>query len=187
MTTHEAASTVFAVSGSLRSASLNSRLLDEVQKLAPGNIKFDVFDGLANLPHFNEDQEFPAPQTVQDLRSRVQNADGILIATPEYSASIPGALKNAIDWLSRAYDGAPLPLAGKPTAIIGASQGPLGSVRAQLTLRQILHKVDAAVVRQPEFLLPTAHVQLESGLAEDSASAQILRAILAELQVLIKA
>ena len=185
MTIHDATK-ILAISGSLRRASLNSRLIDEAQKLAPDTMQFDVYDGLGDLPHFNEDHEFPAPQAVQDLRRRVADADGLLIATPEYNASIPGVLKNAIDWLSRPDDDGRVVLANKPVAIVGASQGPLGTVRAQLTLRQILHKVDAAVVRQPEFILPTAHTHLANGLPGDSATAGILHLILEQLQTLIK-
>ncbi|WP_270886053.1 NADPH-dependent FMN reductase [Pedococcus sp. 5OH_020] len=175
-----------AISGSLRRASFNTRLLDEAAKLAPEVFQFDLYESLGNLPHFNEDHEMPAPPAVDDLRRRLRAADGLLIATPEYNASVPGALKNAIDWLSRPSEGETLPLKGKPVAIIGASMSPLGTVRAQLSLRQILHKLDAAVVRQPEFILGSAHAQLEersSGL--DFATAEVLRLVLEQLRTLI--
>ncbi|MFI5706441.1 NADPH-dependent FMN reductase [Kribbella sp. NPDC051620] len=188
MPTQDATSTIFAISGSLRRASLNTRLIDEAAKLAPDAFQFDIYESLGNLPHFNEDHEFPAPPEVDDLRRRVRAADALLIATPEYNASVPGVLKNAIDWLSRPAEGQPLPLTAKPVAIIGASMGPLGTVRAQLSLRQILQKVDAAVVRQPEFILAAAHTQLEAeGLGPDSATAAVLRSVLEQLQILIEA
>jgi chromate reductase len=123
---------------------------------------------------------------VDDLRRRVRDADGLLIATPEYNASIPGVLKNALDWLSRPVDGIAPPLKGKPVAIVGASMSPLGTVRAQLSLRQILHKLDAAVVQQPEFILGTAHAQLhEEGEGLNSPTAEVLRLVLQQLHALI--
>ncbi|CAM5523875.1 NADPH-dependent FMN reductase [Streptomyces canarius] len=111
---------VLAISGSLRRDSLNTTLLREAERLGPHH-HFDHYDGLGRLPHFNEDEEHPAPSAVIDLRRRVQEADAVLIASPEYNASIPGALKNALDWLSRpAGDDGPA-LALKPVAVVGAS------------------------------------------------------------------
>ena len=186
MLTKTATPTILAISGSLRRASFNTRLLDEAAKLAPDVFQFDLYESLGDLPHFNEDHEVPAPPSVQDLRRRVHDADGLLIATPEYNASVPGVLKNAIDWLSRPVKGEPLSLKGKPVAIVGASMSPLGTVRAQLSLRQILHKLDAAVVRQPEFILGAAHTQLEEpGTGLDSATADVLRLVLEQLHTLI--
>ncbi len=165
---------VLALSGSLRRDSLNSALLREAERLCP-QLRFDHFDGLGRLPHFNEDQEHPAPSAVTDLRRRVRDADAVLIATPEYNASIPGALKNALDWLSRpAGDEGPV-LALKPVAVMGASPGPFGTVRAQLALRQVLHKMNARVVQQPEFLLFQAHQQFGAdGCLPDGSPAQRL-------------
>jgi chromate reductase len=178
--------TIVGISGSLRRASFNTRLLDEAAKLAPELLHVDVYEQLGSLPHFNEDQETPAPSQVDDLRRQVRDADGLLIATPEYNASIPGVLKNALDWLSRPVDGVAPPLKGKPVAILGASMSPLGTVRAQLSLRQILHKLDAAVVRQPEFILGTAHTQLhEEGEGLNSPTAEVLRLVLEQLHALI--
>ncbi|GHA63745.1 MULTISPECIES: NADPH-dependent FMN reductase [Streptomyces] len=170
---------VLAISGSLRRDSLNTTLLREAERLGPHH-HFDHYDGLGRLPHFNEDEEHPAPSAVIDLRRRVQEADAVLIASPEYNASIPGALKNALDWLSRpAGDDGPA-LALKPVAVVGASPGPFGTVRAQLALRQVLHKMNARVVQQPEFLLFQAHQQFDDDgrLPEDSPARQMLRAVL---------
>ncbi|MFB7600459.1 NADPH-dependent FMN reductase [Streptomyces sp. NPDC056160] len=165
---------VLALSGSLRRGSLNTALLREAERLVP-HLRFDHYDGLGALPHFNEDQEHPAPLAVTDLRRRVRDADAVLIATPEYNASIPGALKNGLDWLSRpAGDDGPA-LALKPVAVVGASPGPFGTVRAQLALRQVLHKMNAHVVQQPEFLLFQAHQQFgEDGRLPDGSPAQRL-------------
>jgi chromate reductase, NAD(P)H dehydrogenase (quinone) len=181
--TRQQTRTVLGISGSLRRNSLNTMLLGEAQRLAPPAMRLVRFGAVGDLPHFNEDEEFPTPASVLDLRARVEQASGLLIATPEYNASVPGVLKNAIDWLSRA----PSPLTGKPVAIVGASQGPLGTVRAQLALRQILQKVDASVVQQPEFMLPVAHTVLDAhtGLDATSATAEILRKVLDHLLHLI--
>jgi chromate reductase, NAD(P)H dehydrogenase (quinone) len=189
MSTQQSTSTVLAISGSLRRDSLNTKLLGEAERFAPPTMRLVRFRTLEDLPHFNEDNEFPTPAPVLDLRSRVQEASGLLIATPEYNASVPGALKNAIDWLSRPNQYAPSPLAGKPVAIVGASQGPMGTVRAQLALRQILQKVDAVVVQQPEFMLSAAHTVLDgpTGLEAASTSADILRKVLDQLLHLIVA
>jgi chromate reductase len=151
---------ILAISGSLRRDSLNTRLLCQAEAIAPPDVEFDYFGRLGEIPLFNEDEEHPAPAAVADLRARVRGADAVLIATPEYNSSIPGGLKNAIDWLSRP-DGAAPCLADKPVAIAGASTGPFGTVRAQLTLRQVLHKVNAAVLGQPEMLLFNAHQQFD--------------------------
>ncbi|ALO99150.1 NADPH-dependent FMN reductase [Streptomyces hygroscopicus subsp. limoneus] len=170
---------VLAISGSLRRDSLNTSLLREAERLGPHH-RFDHYDGLGRLPHFNEDEEHPALSAVSDLRRRVQEADAVLIASPEYNASVPGALKNALDWLSRpAGDDGPA-LALKPVAVVGASPGPFGTVRAQLALRQVLHKMNARVVQQPEFLLFQAHQQFDDDgrLPEDSPARQLLRAVL---------
>jgi chromate reductase len=170
---------VLALSGSLRRDSLNSALLREAERLCP-QLRFDHYDGLGRLPHFDEDQEHPAPAAVAELRRRVQDADAVLIATPEYNASIPGALKNALDWLSRpAGDDGPA-LVHKPVAVVGASPGPFGTVRAQLALRQVLHKMNARVVQQPEFLLFQAHRQLDGDgrFPDDSPARPLLCEVL---------
>lgn len=170
---------ILALSGSLRSGSLNTALLREAERLSPHQL-FDHYDGLGLLPHFNEDREHPAPSAVTDLRRRVQDADAVLIASPEYNSSIPGALKNALDWLSRPSSDEGPALALKPVAVVGASPGPFGTVRAQLALRQVLHKMNARVVQQPEFLLFQAHQQFDDdGRFPDSSPAQpLLRAVL---------
>jgi chromate reductase len=174
---------ILTVSGSLRRDSHNTKLLREAERLDPGGVVFDHFDRLGQLPLFNEDEEFPAPEAVTDLRNRVQLADAVLIATPEYNSGIPGGLKNALDWLSRGE----MPLAHKPTAIIGASPGAFGTVRAQTSLRQVLHKMNANVVRQPEFMLGHAHTHLDENgsLPADSPTVQLLTSVLDGLLELV--
>ncbi|SNX88413.1 chromate reductase [Streptomyces sp. TLI_55] len=170
---------ILTLSGSLRRDSFNTALLREAERLGAHH-HFDHFDGLGRLPHFNEDEEHPAPPAVAELRRRVQEADAVLIATPEYNASIPGTLKNALDWLSRpAEDGGPALLL-KPVGVVGASPGPFGTVRAQLALRQVLHKMNARVVQQPEFLLFQAHQQFDDDgrLPDGTAPQQLLSALI---------
>jgi chromate reductase, NAD(P)H dehydrogenase (quinone) len=168
---------VLALSGSLRRASLNTQLLREAERLAGPGVRFDYFGEVGRIPLFNEDEEHPAPQAVADLRNRVRAADCVLIASPEYNGGLSAALKNALDWLSRP-DGQTLPLLRKPVAIVGASITPFGTARAQLILRHVLHKLDAAVLGKPEFMLPHANSYLETGqLAEDSP----VRALLLEV------
>src|SRR5690606_5488758 len=124
---------VVGIAGSLRKGSYNRGLLRAAQELLPEGVTLDVCE-LHGIPVFSEDDEKDPPQAVVDLKQRIRAADAVLIATPEYNYSIPGGLKNAIDWASRPYgDSAWL---GKPVAIMGASIGRLGSARAQYHLRQ---------------------------------------------------
>jgi len=127
---------VLGISGSLRRDSYNTALLRAAAELMPPEMTLEIFD-LSHLPMFNQDSEKPFPDAVVELRTKLAQADALLIATPEYNGSISGALKNAIDWASRSPK---QPLNGKPTAIIGISTGNFGTLRAQLHLRQILRK-----------------------------------------------
>ncbi|MEV6604619.1 NADPH-dependent FMN reductase [Kutzneria sp. NPDC051319] len=175
---------ILTISGSLRRDSHNTRLLREAERLDPGGVMFDHFSGLGKLPLFNEDEEHPAPPAVVDLRDRVRRADAVLIATPEYNSGIPGGLKNALDWLSRGE----MPLAHKPTAIIGASPGAFGTVRAQTSLRRVLHKMNVNVLRHPEFLLGHAHTHFDANgcLPADSPTVQLLTTVLDGLVDLVE-
>jgi chromate reductase len=177
---------VVAISGSLRKDALNTQLLQRAQELAPANMRIEIFTSLSDIPHFNEDLEAFAPDAVQHLRDEVLRADGLLIATPEYNASVPGALKNAIDWLSRAGVDRHHPLVRKPAAIMGVSQGPFGSIRAQLALRQILQKTGASVVATPEVAVPFGHQQLAEDREPDKATTALLAQLLTELSHLIE-
>ncbi|MBE1588949.1 NADPH-dependent FMN reductase [Nonomuraea angiospora] len=139
---------VLALSGSLRADSHNTALLHAARTLHSGGLAIDIDHDLGRLPLYNQDLDTGAPPLpVAELRARVAAADALLIATPEHNASVPAALKNAIDWVSTAPEGL---LRGKPVAIAGASPGPFGSVRAQLALRQILASVGAEVLVKPE-------------------------------------
>jgi chromate reductase len=143
---------VLAISGSIRRGSCNRRLLEAAVENAPDGMAIHVYDELGRLPHFSEDMEGtadggPGPEPIRRLRDLVTKADGLLIATPEYNWSIPGVLKNAIDWLSR-----PCPdvvLAGKAVAIVGASTGAWGTRQAQSVLRHTLTATESIVMPAP--------------------------------------
>jgi len=136
---------VLAIPGSLRSGSLNRRLLETVAELAPQDVEIVLYDGLGGLPHFDADLDTrPGPEAVEDLRARMFAADGVLIATPEYNSSIPGVLKNALDWASRPLGtGA---LAGRPVAVAGVSPSAFGAVWAAAEARKVLAASGARVV-----------------------------------------
>src|SRR3954452_17019116 len=136
---------ILAISGSLRRDSHNTRLLRAAAQMLPPGAELELFDGLAAVPPYNEDADVePAPEAVERLRSAIARADALLISTPEYNSSIPGVLKNAIDWASRPFpDNA---LRGKPAAVIGASTGLFGAVWAQAELRKTLRHTGAHVL-----------------------------------------
>ncbi len=136
---------VLGISGGLRSESYNTQLLHEAARLLPEGIELELYERLRDLPPYDQDvQDDGAPEPVQDLRNRIAEADALLIATPEYNGSIPGVLKNAIDWASRPFpDNA---LRNKPVAVIGATTGAYGGVWAQADLRKVLGITGARVV-----------------------------------------
>jgi len=150
---------VFALSGSLRKGSYNSAALRACQGLAPADMKIEI-GSIADVPLYNSDvQEQGFPEPVQRLARQIQAADVLLFASPEYNYSVPGTLKNAIDWLSRLPQA---PLAGKPTGIIGASMGPVGTGRMQYHLRQIGVCLDLRILNKPEVLIGTAHERFDA-------------------------
>lgn len=136
---------VLAISGSLRSDSYNTKLLRAAEELLPLEVELELSSGGKDIPPYNEEDDVePAPPAVADLRAAISQADAILISTPEYNASIPGCLKNALDWVSRPYR--TNPLRNKPVAVIGASTGAFGAVWAQAELRKVLATIGARVV-----------------------------------------
>jgi chromate reductase len=144
---------IVGIAGSLRKGSLNAATLRAACEAAPDGMTIDVFD-IAPIPLYNEDvraEGFPAP--VQQLRDRIKAADGLLIVTPEYNYSVPGVLKNAIDWASRPPE---QPFDGKPVAIMGASPGAFGTARAQYHLRQCFVFLNGLVMNRPEVMIPGA-------------------------------
>jgi len=174
---------VLGISGSLRKASYNRALLRAASELLPAEMTLEIFD-LSLLPMFNQDIEKPFPEAVEDFRRRVAEADALLIATPEYNSSLSGALKNAIDWASRAPQ---VPLIGKPVAMMGASTGMFGTVRAQLQLRQVLTYIGALPLGKPEVLVARAEKAFDAeGKLVDEATRGFLRDLLAALVVWTK-
>ena len=136
---------VLGISGSLRSGSHNTRLLRAAAKTLPPGVELELFDGLKAIPPYDGDDDVqPAPGAVQALRDAIADADAVLIATPEYNASIPGVLKNALDWASRPH--ATNVLRGKPAAVVGASTGMFGAVWAQAETRKVLGTIGARVL-----------------------------------------
>ncbi len=167
--------TILGIAGSLRRASLNRAALRAAQQLVPAGTTLEILD-LDGLPVFNQDEETPLPAQVVELKARVRAADALLFATPEYNGSVPGGLKNAIDWGSR--PGGDSAWSGKPVAVMGASPGLLGTVRAQAHLRQILISLNMHPVNQPEVLIARAHERFD---AEGNLTDEKTRAIIAKL------
>lgn len=167
---------VLGLSGSLRKESYNTRLLRAAAAIAPGGLSITVAD-LKSIPLYDEDVRTRGyPPAVRDFRETIAASDGVLIATPEYNYSVPGVLKNAIDWASRPPD---QPFAGKPVAIMGASPGRLGSARAQYHLRQVLLAVDAAVLNRPEIMVANAPAMFaEDGALADQATKDLVARLL---------
>jgi chromate reductase len=136
---------VLGISGSLRRDSYNTKLLRAAEELLPPGMELEIWDGLKAVPPFDEDDELgPEPAAVASLRAAVGEADALLFATPEYNASIPGQLKNAVDWLSRPV--ATTVLRNKPALVVGASTGAFGAVWSQAELRKVLATAGARVV-----------------------------------------
>ena len=113
--------TILGIAGSLRAGSLNAQLLRLAAEELPGDVELDVYDGLAAIPPYDQDIEDLPPDAVEELKAAIAGADAVLVATPEYNGSIPGQLKNALDWVSRPIGESPM--RGKPVAVIGASPG----------------------------------------------------------------
>jgi chromate reductase len=149
---------ILGFAGSLRKGSFNKALLRAALELAPAEAKVERFD-LEGIPLFNQDLESQPPQRVKEFKQKIKAADAILIATPEYNYSIPGALKNAIDWASRPYGDNSLE--GKPVAIMSASGGMLGGSRAQYQLRQTLVALDMHPLNRPEVMVASAHEKID--------------------------
>lgn len=152
MTSH-APIRILGICGSLRAQSINRGLLRAAIELKPADMVIDTFDDLALIPPYNADHDGENPHaSVTALKDAIKQADGVLFVTPEYNYSVPGQLKNAIDWASRG--GLHSPLRGKPCAIMGTSPGISGTMRMQHHLRQILVFTDSPVLAQPEVILP---------------------------------
>jgi chromate reductase len=168
---------IIAISGALRKGSTNTALLRAVATAAPEDMTIDIAT-LHGIPLYDGDWEVAhgKPDTVTALDSRIREADGIIIATPEYNFSVPGVLKNASDWLSRGGN----PFKWKRTGVMGASGGPIGTARSQYHLRQNLQALEAIVMPKPEiFVANSADKFDKEGRLIDEATGKVIRVWLA--------
>ncbi|QDH16525.1 NADPH-dependent FMN reductase [Swingsia samuiensis] len=146
--------------GSLRKGSINAAIARTLPELAPEGVTISALGSIGDIPHYNQDVQNQAfPKAVEEMAEQIRHSDGVIIVTPEFNYSIPGVLKNAIDWLSRV---APQPLAGKPVAIQTASPGPIGGARAQYQLRQSLVFLDCFVLNKPEVMIGQSMTKVDS-------------------------
>jgi chromate reductase len=170
---------ILGIAGSLRKQSNNRAALVAAQQLVPHGVEIEIFD-LAGIPPYNQDQENEPGERVIELKAKIRAADAILLVTPEYNYSIPGVLKNAIDWASRPYgDNA---WAEKPVAVMGVSGGLLGTARAQYHLRQVFVFLDMKAVNKPEVMIGSARDKFdEAGNLTDEKTRASIRKLLEAL------
>ncbi len=172
---------ILGICGSLRRASFNRLVLQAAQELAPAGTVVETYERLREIPPYDDDVRIEQgfPPVVAELREAVRLADAVLLVSPEYNYSVPGQLKNAIDWASRAPD---QPFADKPVAIMGASPGNIGTARMQHHLRQCLLYLDARMLSRPEVMIGQVAQKFDaSGKLTDEATAEQIRAQLAAL------
>ena len=170
---------ILGIAGSLRRESFNRAALRAATELAPEDATIDVFE-LDGIPGFNQDEEQNPPAKVVELKQRIRGADAILIVTPEYNYSVPGVLKNAIDWASRPYGDSAW--SGKPAAIMGASVGTIATARAQYHLRQMMVFLNMFPINQPEVMIGNASGRFDmKGNLTDDTTKDLIRQLLQNL------
>ena len=170
---------ILGIAGSLRRESFNRAALRAATQLVPEGATIDVFE-LDGIPGFSQDEEQNPPAKVVELKRLVREADAILFVTPEYNYSVPGVLKNAIDWASRPYGDSAWN--GKPAAIMGASVGTIGTARAQYHLRQMMVFLNMFPINQPEVMIGNAHQRFDAaGNLKDDATKEFIRQLLQNL------
>ncbi len=170
---------ILGIAGSLRRASYNRGALRAAAELAAEGASIDVFE-IDGIPPFSEDDERQPPAKVAELKRRIREADAVLFSTPEYNYSIPGVLKNAIDWASRPYGDSAW--AGKPAAVMGASIGSIGTARAQYHLRQVMVFLNMFPVNQPEVMIGNASERFDAeGKLTDEQTRELIRQLLQNL------
>jgi len=170
---------ILGIAGSLRRDSYNRAILRAATELVPEGATIETFE-LDDIPGFNQDDEQNPPAKVVELKRRVREADAILFVTPEYNYSVPGVLKNAIDWASRPYGDSAWN--GKPAAIMGASVGAIGTARAQYHLRQMMVFLNMFPVNQPEVMIANASDRFDAdGNLTHDATKQFIRQLLQSL------
>ena len=170
---------ILGIAGSLRRDSYNRAALRAATQLVPEGATVETFE-LDGLPGFNQDEEQNPPAKVIELKKRIREADAILIVTPEYNYSIPGVLKNAIDWASRPYGDSAWN--GKPAAIMGASVGSIATARAQYHLRQMMVFLNMFPINQPEVMIGNAQERFDAeGNLTDDETKEFIRQLLQNL------
>jgi chromate reductase len=170
---------ILGIAGSLRKASYNRAALRSAHKLLPQDATLESFE-LDGIPEYNQDEETNPPRRVVEFKRKIREADAILIATPEYNYSVPGVLKNALDWASRPYGDSAWN--GKPVAIMGASVGVFGTSRAQYHLRQMFVFLNMYAVNQPEVMIGSAQHRFdEHGNLTDEQSKKLIAMLLRNL------
>jgi chromate reductase, NAD(P)H dehydrogenase (quinone) len=150
---------ILGIAGSLRRQSYNRALLHAATQITPEGATIDIFE-IDGIPPFGEDDEQDPPAKVVELKRRIREADAVLFVTPEYNYSVPGVLKNAIDWASRPYGDSAW--SGKPAAVMGASIGSIGTARAQYHLRQVMVFLDMFPLNQPEVMVGAANERFDT-------------------------
>ncbi len=169
--------TILGLAGSLRAGSLNAQLLRLAAEELPEGVELETYEGLADIPAYDEDLQDLVPDAVAVFKDAIADADAVLIVTPEYNGSIPGFLKNALDWVSRPIAGSPM--RGKPVAVIGASPGQFGAIWAQRELKKVLGIMSARVL-DVELAVPKADRRLAD---PDPVLREQLRSVLDALVV----
>jgi chromate reductase len=170
---------ILGIAGSLRRESYNRATLRAATELVPEGATIEIFE-LDDIPGFNQDAEQTPPASVVELKRKIREADAILFVTPEYNYSVPGVLKNAIDWASRPYGDSAWN--GKPAAIMGASVGTIGTARAQYHLRQMMVFLNMFPINQPEVMIGNAHERFDSqGNLTHDATKEFIRQLLQNL------
>jgi chromate reductase len=170
---------ILGIAGSLRRESYNRAALRAATRLVPAGATIETFE-LDGIPGFNQDEKQNPPAKVTELKRRIREADAILFVTPEYNYSVPGGLKNAIDWALRPYGDSVWN--GKPAAIMGASIGTIGTARAQYHLRQMMVFLNMFPVNQPEVMIGNASDRFDAeGNLTDDATKEFIRQLLQNL------
>ena len=170
---------ILGIAGSLRNASFNRAALRAAVELAPEGASIEIFE-LDGIPGFNQDEEQNPPEKVADFKRKIREADAILFVTPEYNYSVPGVLKNAIDWASRPYGDSAWN--GKPAAIMGASIGGIATARAQYHLRQMMVFLNMFPINQPEVMIGKASEKFDEQVnLTDEATKDHIRKLLENL------
>lgn len=176
--------TILGFAGSLRKGSYNKALLRAALELLPKDAQLEIFD-LEGIPPFNQDLETQMPQRVKEFKAKIRAADAILIATPEHNYSVPGVLKNAIDWASRPYGDNSFE--SKPVAVMSASTGMFGGMRAQYHLRQTFVYLNMHAVNRPEVIVASAPQKIDDkGNLTDETARKLIKTLLENLMILTR-